>query len=85
MFITQIKNFFKDLSKSLTKFNFKGLLELSIYYNYKVDLLLLYYGTRMPYYLIFIFCFFFGNFGAPEQLTDNVLFLNTFPFFPLGT
>jgi len=28
----------------------------------------------MPYYLIFIFCFFFGNFGAPEQLTDNVLF-----------
>jgi hypothetical protein len=28
----------------------------------------------MPYYLIFIFCFFFGNFGSPEGIANGVLF-----------
>ncbi len=27
----------------------------------------------MPYYLIYIFAFFFGNFGSPEGVSDNML------------
>ena len=50
---------------------------------------MLYFATLMPYYLIFIFCFFFGNFGSPEGIADGVLFFKYFCFlyswFIIGT
>lgn len=63
-----------QLYELLIKGRIKEFFQLLIYYNYKVDLIILYYATLMPYYLIFIFCFFFGNFGFPEGIADDVLF-----------
>lgn len=84
-----IFNCFKELGHLLIQGRIKEFFQLYIYYNYKFDLIILYYGTLMPYYLIFIFCFFFGNFGSPEGITDGMLFFKylcfLYSWFLIGT
>jgi len=69
-----VKKKIKDFLELLMKGRLKEFFQLFIYYSYKFDIIVLYYATLMPYYLIFIFCFFFGNFGSPEGIADGVLF-----------
>lgn len=73
----------------LMKGRIKEVFQLLIYYSYKFDIIVLYYATLMPYYLIFTFCFFFGNFGSPEGIADGVLFFKymcfLYSWFLIGT
>jgi len=43
----------------------------------------------MPYFLVYIFCFFFGNFGSPEGITNGVLLFKficfLYSWFIIGT
>lgn len=72
--INSIKKNIIELCELLMKGRIKEFFQLLIYYSYKFDLIVLYFATLMPYYLIFIFCFFFGNFGSPEGIANGVLF-----------
>lgn len=87
--LNSLKKNLVELCELLMKGRIKEFFQLLIYYNYKFDLILLYFATLMPYYLIFIFCFFFGNFGSPEGIADGVLFFKyscfLYSWFIIGT
>ena len=52
-----------------------NILQILVYYNYKVDIYILYYASNMPGYLVFLFCFLFGSFGSSQGISQNVLAL----------
>lgn len=87
--INSIKKNLIELCNLLMKGRIKEFFQLLIYYNYKFDLILLYFATTMPYYLIFIFSFFFGNFGSPAGIADGMLFFKylcfLYSWFIIGT
>lgn len=89
MFFVKIKKNLIEFFELLMKGRLKEVFQLFIYYSYKFDIIVVYYGTLMPYYLIFIFSFFFGNFGSPEGIADGVLFFKyicyLYSWFLIGT
>ena len=64
----------------LMKGRIKEVFQLFIYYSYKFDIIVLYYATLMPYYLIFTFCFFLETSGLLRELPMVYFSSNTYAF-----
>ena len=54
------------------KRNLFRFLEKVVYYNYRIDIILLAYFNKGPRYLIFLFAYFFGCFGHSEPASLSI-------------